>query len=133
MCRFNNLLQSESKQQMRIPVDDQPRRETAFARMNESFAVNRGLKPVFLFMANAHRYAIDYIEQAPVIVLAATRGHAHPPCCERAIVQEQLSTMCDTGTQLRDVMPVYGLPLPLRLLEARVLTSSRQRPSGGSH
>jgi hypothetical protein len=29
---------------------------------------------MYLLMARAHRYAIDYIEQAPVIVLAAARG-----------------------------------------------------------
>ena len=70
---------------------------------------------MYLLMANAHRYAIDYIEQAPVIVLAATRGNAHVSWSERAFVQEQLSSMCESGAQLRDVMRAYGLPLPLRL------------------
>ena len=48
-------------------------REAALARMSEVFVTNRGLRPVYLLMASAHRYAIDYIEQAPVIVLAAVR------------------------------------------------------------
>jgi hypothetical protein len=68
-------------------------------------------------MANAHRYAIDYIEQAPVIVLAATAGNGHPQSSEQAFLQEQLSKMCERGNQLRDVMRAYGLPLPLRLLD----------------
>jgi hypothetical protein len=63
-----------------------------------------------MLMARAHRYAIDYIEQAPVIVLAAARGNAHVPSSERALIQEQLSNMCDSGAQLRDVMRAYGLP-----------------------
>ena len=96
-------------------------REAALARMSEVFVTNRGLRPVYLLMASAHRYAIDYIEQAPVIVLAAVRGNAHVSRSERAFIQEQLSQ----SKQLRDVMLSYGLPLPLRLLDGRVLTSSR--------
>ena len=80
---------------------------------------------MYVLMARAHRYAIDYIEQAPEIVLAAARGNAHVPWSERAFIQEQLSSMCESGAQLRDVMRAYGLPLPLRLLDARALTATR--------
>jgi hypothetical protein len=76
-------------------------------------------------MAGAHRYAIDYIEQAPVIVLAAAHGNAHVSWSERAFIQEQFRKMCESKAQLRDVMHFYGLPLPLRLLDGRVLTASR--------
>ena len=106
-------------------IDDETRREAALARMGEAFPINRGLRPIYSLMADAHRYAIDYIEQAPVIVLAATRGNAHVSRSERAFIQEQLAKMCQSKAQLRDVMLSYGLPLPLRLLDARVLTSSR--------
>jgi hypothetical protein len=106
-------------------IDDATRRDAAIKRMSEMFPVNRGLTQVFSLMARAHRYAIDYIEQAPVIVLAATRGDRHLSRSERAFVREQLSNMCRSGAQLRDVMRAYDLPLPLRLLDARVLTSSR--------
>ena len=118
------IIEQEPKQMPDL-IDDETRREATFKRMSEMFPVNRGLWPIYSLMANAHRYAIDYIEQAPVIVLAATRGRAHPLWSERAFVQEQLSSMCESGAQLRDVMRAYGLPLPLRLLDARVLTSSR--------
>ena len=37
-------------------------------------------------------------------------------------IQEQFRKMCESKAQLRDVMRSYGLPLPLRLLYARVLT-----------
>jgi hypothetical protein len=33
--------------------------------------------------------------------------------------------MSESGAQLRDVMRAYGLPLPLRLIDARVLTATR--------
>ena len=54
-------------------IDDGTWREAALARMSEAFPTNRGLWPMYRLMAGAHRYAIDYIEQAPVIVLAAVR------------------------------------------------------------
>jgi hypothetical protein len=106
-------------------VDNEDRGQAAFKRLDHMFPVNRGLRQIFLLMANAHRRAIDYIEQAPVIVAAATRGQAHVSVSECAFVKEQLSQMCESGTKLRDVMRAYGLPLPLRLLDARALTSTR--------
>lgn len=106
-------------------IDNEDRRQIAFKRLDDMFPVNRGLRPVFLMMANAHRHAIDYIEQAPVIVLAATRGQAHVSVSEQAFAKEQLSQMCESGAKLRDVMRAFGLPLPLRQLDARVLTAVR--------
>lgn len=106
-------------------IATQAARHAAFKRMDAMFPTNRGLSPIFSLMANAHRYAIDYIEQAPVIVLAATRGKTNFLWSERAFVQEQLRGMCESGAQLRDVMRAYGVPVPLRLIDARVLTSTR--------
>ena len=45
--------------------------------MSEVFPINRGRWPMHILMASAHRYAIDYIEQAPVVVLAFARGGSH--------------------------------------------------------
>ena len=68
-------------------IDDGTWLGPALARMGEVFPINRGLRPIYLLMASAHRYAIDYIEQAPVIVLAATRGNAHVLRSECAFIQ----------------------------------------------
>jgi PcfJ-like protein len=106
-------------------IDGEIARQAAYKRMEEMFPTNRGLSSIYWLMANAHRYAINYIEQAPVILLAATRGNAHVSLSEWAFVKEQFSNMCESGAQLRDVMRAYGLPLPLRLLDARVLTATR--------
>ena len=95
-------------------IDDGPCREAALARMSEAFPTNRGLWPMHRLMAGAHRYAIDYIEQAPVIVLAAAHGNAHVSWSESGFIQEQFRKMCQSKAQLRDVMRSYGLPLPLR-------------------
>jgi hypothetical protein len=67
-------------------IDDGTWREAALARMSEAFPTNRGLWPMYMLMAGAHRYAIDYIEQAPVIVLAARGGE--PPLYPRAVPQD---------------------------------------------
>ena len=106
-------------------IDDGTWREAALARMSDVFVTNRGLRPMYMLMARAHRYAIDYIEQAPVIVLAAARGNAYVSGSECAFIQEQLRRLCQSKARLRDVMLSYGLPLPLRLLDGRVLTSRR--------
>jgi len=58
---------------------------------SRSLRDNRGLWPMYRLMAGAHRYAIDYIEQAPVIVLAAAHGNARVSRSERAFIQEQFS------------------------------------------
>src|SRR5262245_11596628 len=110
---------------MSVLMGNERSRQAAFRRMAEMFPINRGLNHIFSLMANAHPYAIDYIEQAPVIVIAATRGRAHVSPSERAFIQEQLSSMCESGAQLRDVMYAYSLPQTLRRIDARVLTSSR--------
>jgi PcfJ-like protein len=108
-----------------LPADAEPIRREAFDRMDAGFPTNRGLSPIFLLLANAHRYAIDYIEQAPVIVAVVTRGTTHVSPSEHAFFEEQFARLCEEGARLRDVMAAFGLPLPLRKLDARVLTASR--------
>ena len=88
-------------------IDDGTWREAALARMSEAFPTNRGLWPMYRLMAGAHRYAIDYIEQAPVIVLAAAHSNAHVSWSETAFIQEQFRKMCESKAQLRDVMRSY--------------------------
>src|SRR6478672_7023182 len=103
-------------------IDDGSWRQPALARMSDVFVSNRGLRPMYVLMVTAHRYAIDYIEQAPVIVLAA--ANVDVSWTGPAFIQEQFRKMCENKAQLRDVMHAYGLPLPLRLLDGRVLTAT---------
>ena len=66
--KFGKLTHQSSKQepkQMPDLIDDGTWREAALARMIEVFPTNRGLRPMYVLMARAHRFAIDYIEQAP--------------------------------------------------------------------
>jgi hypothetical protein len=107
-----------------ITVDEHFCRAASRDRIQALFPINKGLRPIAMLMADAHHHAIDYIEQAPVIVLAATHGKHPFTRRECSFLQEQLANLCQNRAKLRDVMHAYGLPLPLRLLDARVLISS---------
>ena len=91
--------------------------------MSDVFVSNRGLRGTYLLLARSHRYAIDYIEQAPVIVLAA--DNVDNSWTGRAFIQEEFRKMCESRAPLRDVMRAYGLPLQLRLLDGRALKATR--------
>src|SRR5690348_10309734 len=106
-------------------ADEHACRATSRNLIQALFPINKGLRPIAILMANAHQYAIDYIEQAPVIVLAATHGKHPFTRSECSFIQEQLANLCRNRAKLRDVMHAYGLPLPLRLLDARVLIGRR--------
>ena len=125
------IIKQEPKQMPDL-IDDGTWREAALARMSEVFPTNRGLWPMYRLMAGAHRYAIDYIEQAPVIVLAAAHGNAHVSWSERAFIQEQLRKMCESKAQLRDVMRVVW-PTPAAAVTRRqgVNRNAGRRSSGG--
>jgi hypothetical protein len=86
---------------------------------------NQGLQPVAQLMVSAHRYAIDYIEQAPAIVLAATRGHSPRSRNERSYLTGQMAEFCRRGDRLRDVMRAYDLPLPVRKLKGSALSPNK--------
>ena len=65
--------------------------------MSEVFVTNRGLWPMYMLMARAHRYAIDYIEQAPVIVLAL-RAAPHASQGASAPLSKSNSARCNCAT-----------------------------------
>ena len=88
---------------------------------------------MYLLMASAHRYAIDYIEQAPVIVLAAARGNAHVSWSECAFIQEQLSKHVreQSPAPRRDacVWPAFAAAVTRR---QGINRNAGRRSSGGS-
>lgn len=103
-----------------IEFDDKWRTDSR-ARAVKMFP-NQGLQPIAQLMASAHRYAIDYIDQAPVIVLAATRGHSPRQRNERSYLAGRIAEFCRRGDQLKDVMKAYDLPLPLRRIRGQALS-----------
>jgi len=90
-------------------IDDGTWREAALDRMSEAFPTNRGLWPMYRLMTTAHRYAIEYIKQAPVIVLAAARGNAHVSWSETAYIQEQFRKMCESEPPARTTRGIWAM------------------------
>jgi hypothetical protein len=93
----------------------------AAARMFNGSAV----KTMAALMAAAHPYAIDYIQQAPVLVLAVADGQANPR--RRHLILTQWKQIMDRRDKLKKVMRYWALPQPLRHLKARPLTFARWR------
>jgi hypothetical protein len=66
-------------------------------------------------------YAIDYIKQAPALVLAAAWDARLIYRKERLRVAHRFIAACGHGPRLNELMKAYGLAPPLRALSGRVL------------
>lgn len=88
---------------------------------------NAALKPVAAALAGAHPRALDYIRQAPVIVLAAAVGRPHRMNTGRlrTALRESLGARCRRGERLREVMRAYGCVPQLRALHPKTLAMVR--------
>lgn len=88
---------------------------------------NAALKPVAAALAGAHPRALDYIRQAPVIVLAAAVGRPHRMNARRmrTALHESLGARCRRGERLREVMKAYGCVPQLRALHPKALALVR--------
>lgn len=85
---------------------------------------NQGLTWLAALAAKQHRYAIEYIEQAPILVLAATFGK---PLRGR-ISKEQFAYIASRfrrieGMKLKDAMKEFHLPYPLRKLRSTAVAA----------
>jgi hypothetical protein len=81
---------------------------------------NRRLTWLAALAAKQHRYAIEYIEQAPVLVLGATFGK---PLKNGSLSKEQLAYVANRfrrieGMKLKEAMKEFHLPYPLRKLRS---------------
>lgn len=86
---------------------------------------NRGLTWLAALAAKQHPYAIEYIEQAPVLVLAATFGRP----LRGSISKEQFAYIAGRfrrieGMKLKDAMKEFHLPYPLRKLRSTAVAVS---------
>ena len=76
------------------------------------------------FLAALHELAIDYIEQAPVLVIAVT-GRANLSHREvRLSLAKRFTAACTTGPRLSGLMKTYRLAPQLRALSGRALRRS---------
>jgi hypothetical protein len=86
---------------------------------------NQGLHTAATIMAAINPYAIDYIRQAPVLVLAGTNGGTLSRKRDREFLARRWSSLLAGGPKLKDVMAHYGLRPQHRQLRPGVLLPSR--------
>lgn len=96
-----------------LPFDDWVSNNT---RKAERMFGNQGVRPAAIWLAALHPRAIDYLEQAPVLALAATFGGKASSRSERAYVAMNFKPLIERGARLRDVMAAFRVAYPLRAL-----------------
>lgn len=84
---------------------------------------NQALHRAAAAMAGCHPRALDYILQAPVIVLSANAGKTGAAAAHsaRSFAGPPMRMLCERGAKLRDVMAFYGCGFHLRRLAPNVL------------
>jgi chromosomal replication initiator protein len=73
------------------------------------------------FLAVLDRYAVDYIKQAPALVVAATSGKRLVRRADRLEVAKRFIAACESRLRLPALMQSYGLAPQLRALSGSVL------------
>lgn len=86
---------------------------------------NQGVSGLAALMASVHARGLDYLKQAPVLVLLASRGKKHRTKADRLYIATRFGSLCHRGPKLRDALAEYGAPLPLRKLLPFALTPTR--------
>lgn len=75
---------------------------------------NQGVHVAATFLAALHKHSIDYLEQAPVLALAASYGTSARRRQDRQWIARKFGPLAERGARLRDLLAAYELPLPLR-------------------
>ena len=73
------------------------------------------------FLAVLNRFAIDYIRQAPALVVAATYGKRLVYRNDRLEVGKRFIAACERGLRLAALMQSYGLAPQLRALSGKAI------------
>lgn len=85
---------------------------------------NAGLYSAARAFAVCHDRAIQYLEQAPVLVLGALPAGKRMGRTSELYVAHKLVPLCEQGAPLKVVMRAFGFPAPLRRLRPYALFPS---------
>jgi hypothetical protein len=99
-------------------LGNEPWVQTSARQAEDMFSV-KPLAIAAVTMAVIEPFAIDYLRQAPVLVVAAAQGME---CCrpmEREFVLRDWQTIIHDRPKLRDLLRYYGLVRPLRALKGQ--------------
>lgn len=101
-----------------LPFDDWVSVNT---RQAEAMFGNQGVQPAAMWLATLHPRAFEYLEQAPILALAASFGGKASSRSERAYVAMNFKPLIERGSRLRDVMSAYRVAYPLRGISAKAI------------
>lgn len=87
----------------------------------EKLFPNQGLHQGARAFALAHPRAVQYLEQAPVLVFGATFGGPGVRRVNALYMSHKVTPLCARGAKLSEVMRTFDLPLPLRRISASIL------------
>lgn len=83
--------------------------------------VNQALHPAATLLAALHPRAVEYLEQAPILALAATYGGKIEKKQERAYVAMNFAPMMERGVKLRDLLATYRVAYQLRAVSGNAI------------
>lgn len=87
---------------------------------------DKALHPLAMLLAVMHEHALDYLQQAPVLVLGvAGRRTKRLRPIEAQMLAYRFGPLIRKGTRLKTLMAEFGLPLPMRKLGAGQITTLR--------
>lgn len=98
-----------------------PRTDSEFEKRVKAALSCKSMRRIGMMMAMKHRYAIDYIEQAPILVLLASRGVSTGDDVKNDILARSFRVATE-GRKLRDALAYYGAPLVMRKLRGRAIS-----------
>lgn len=75
---------------------------------------NTGTHSLATLMARTHRFAIEYMEQCPAVVVYASWGSQAKRPKERLMVASRFGSAVSRGLKLRDMMAEFNGPLQVR-------------------
>lgn len=78
---------------------------------------NQGVERLAALMARTHRYAIQYLEQCPALIVFAPWGVIPRRQAERVVVANRFGSAVHRGLKLRDMMAEFNGPAQVRGLK----------------
>lgn len=82
---------------------------------------NQGVHNAAIWIASLHPRALEYLEQAPILALAASFGGKADSKQERAYLAMNLKPLFDRGEKLKTIMKAFHVEFPLRAISATAI------------
>ena len=94
--------------------DDLFDRGVSDMRRGRALYPNQGLHEAAVSFAGCHARAIQYLEQAPVLVIGGIPAGVRFQRQNSLYIQHKIVPLCERGAPLKEVMAAFNLPLPMR-------------------